>query len=70
MTRKVAEEVCDSLRENQTIIEHSLVDDIDEALTYAEKAGLSYVMHFKHGDKVDLYDVERGTIEEKVINAL
>ena len=70
VTRKVAEEVCDSLRENQTIIEHSLVDDIDEALTYAEKAGLSYVMHFKHGDKVDLYDVERGTIEEKVINAL
>ena len=70
VTRKVAEEVCDNLRANQTIIENSLVDDIDEALAYAEKAGVGYVMHFKHGDKIDLYDVERGTIKEQSINEL
>ena len=70
LTRKVCEEVCDGLRADQMIIENSLVDDIDEALDYAKQAGLSSVMHFKSGDKVDVYDVVYGTYKETTINQL
>ena len=70
LTRKVCEEVCDGLRADQMVIENSLVDDIDEALDYAKKVGLSFVMHFKSGDKVDVYDVVYGTYKETTINQL
>lgn len=70
VTRKVCQEVCDGLRSENLILENSLVDDIDEALAYAKRAGLSSVFHFKSGDKVDVYNVERGTVEETTINQL
>ncbi|MBE6024083.1 MAG: ATP phosphoribosyltransferase regulatory subunit [Cellulosilyticum sp.] len=70
ITRKVCQEVCDGLREENHMIENSLLDDIDASVDYAKKAGLSEVLHFKHGDKVDVYHLEYGTVEETTINQL
>lgn len=70
LTRKVSEEISDGLRADQEIIENSLVDDIDEALDYAKSVGVNRVMHFKSGDKVDVYDVTFGTYKETTIKEL
>ena len=70
MTRKVCQEVCDSLRANHNIIENSLTDSIEEALVYAKKAGLNEIIYFAHGDKVIVYNLESGAVEEKTINQL
>lgn len=70
ITRKQSQEVCDALRMRQQIIENSLVDDLDEALDYAKKANFSELLHFKYGDKVDVYNLEGWTKKEKTINQL
>lgn len=70
VTRKVCQEVCDGLREDNLIFENSLVDDIDEALAYAKQVGFDKVFYFKSVDKVDIYNVACGTMEEITINQL
>ena len=70
VTRKVCQEVCDHLRSQEVIIENSLVDDIDEALKYAKQSGFNRVIHFIHGDQIEIYDLERGTYEETNVNQL
>lgn len=70
ITRKECEEVSDSLRENNHIIENSLMDHIEEALSYAKKSGMTEVMYFKHGNQVEIYNLESGTKEERTINQL
>lgn len=70
VTRKVCQEVSDHLRRQNKIIENSLSDDLAESLTYAKKAGMTRVLHFKSGDKVDVYELAKGSMIQTTINQL
>ena len=70
VTRKVCQEVSDHLRRQNKIVENSLSDNLEESLAYAKKAGMTKVLHFKHGDKVDIYELSKGTIKQSTINQL
>lgn len=70
VTRKVCQEVSDHLRSNDLIVENSLTDDLEKAISYAKQSGFYRVLYFKHGDKIEVHDLDRGTIEEITINQL
>lgn len=70
VTRKVCQEISDHLRNQDLIIENFLSDQIEDALTYAKQIGIGGILYFKHGDKIDVYDLEKGTVEETSINQL
>lgn len=70
ITRKVCQEVSDQLRAQDLIIENALTNNIKEALDYAKQVGMGGVLHFKYGDKIDVYNLEKGTVEETSINQL
>lgn len=70
ITRKVCQEVSDQLRKQDLIIENYLGEDIAEALVYAKQAGMGGILHFKYGDKIDVYNLEQGSVEETSINQL
>lgn len=70
VTRKVCQEVSDHLRSQELIIENYLSDDISEALIYAKQVGMGSILHFKHGDQIDVYNLEEGTVNQTTINQL
>lgn len=70
VTRKVCQEVSDHLRSQELIIENYLSDDISKALIYAKQVGIGGILHFKHGDQIDVYNLEQGTVEQTTINQL
>lgn len=70
VTRKVCQEVIDHLRSQELIMENYLEDDISEALIYAKQAGMDGILHFKHGEQIDVYNLEKGTVEQTTINQL
>lgn len=70
VTRKVCQEVSDHLRSQELIIENYLSDDISEALSYAKKVGMERILHFKHGEQIDVYNLEKGTVKQTTINQL
>ena len=69
-TRKVCQEVSNQLRSQDVIVENSLSQDLEEGLAYAKRANMSEVLYFKQGDKVEIYNLDKGTKEEKTINQL
>ena len=70
VTRRVCSEVSDELRNSDLVLENFLGEDINEAVKYAKAAGLGGILHFKHGDKVDVYNLENGTVKETSISQL
>lgn len=70
LTRKTCQEVCDGLRKNGTIIENSLCDTLKESLEYAHNMEIHEVLFFKQENKIDVYHLDKGTVEEKTINEL
>ncbi len=70
VTRKVCQEVSDHLRAQELIIENYLSEDIHEALIYAKQVGMGGILHFKHGEQIDVYNLEKGTVEQTTINQL
>ena len=70
VTRKVCQEVSDHLRTQELIIENYLSDDIHEAVNYAKQVGMGGILHFKHGEQIDVYNLEKGTVEQTTINQL
>ena len=70
VTRKVCQEVSDHLRAQNLIIEKYLSDDLQEALSYAKQVGMGGVLYFKQGEQVEVYNLEKGTVEQTTINQL
>ena len=70
VTRKVCQEVSDHLRSQELIIENYLSDDMSEALIYAKQVGVNRILHFKHGEQIDVYNLEKGTVKQTTINQL
>ena len=70
VTRKVCQEVSDHLRSQDLIVENYLSDDINEALIYAKQVDIDRILHFKHGEQIDVYYLEKGTMEQTTINQL
>lgn len=70
VTRKVCQEVSDHLRSQELIIENYLSDDMSEALIYAKQVGVNRILHFKHGEQIDVYNLEEGTVKQTTINQL
>lgn len=70
VTRKVCQEVSDHLRSQELIIENYLSDDMSKALIYAKQVGVNRILHFKYGEQIDVYDLEKGTVKQTTINQL
>lgn len=70
VTRKVCQEVSDHLRSQELIIENYLSDDMSEALSYAKQVGMERILHFKQGEQIDVYNLEKGTVKQTTINQL
>ena len=70
VTRKVCQEVSDHLRSQELILENYLSDDISEALSYAKQVGMERILHFKQGEQIDVYNLEKGTVKQTTINQL
>lgn len=69
-TRKICCEVSDYHRQNGMVIENSFTDNIEEARIYAKAVGMGGILHYKNYNKVDLYNLTEGTIQEVTINEL
>lgn len=69
-TRKICYEVSDHHRESGMVIENSFTDNIEEAKAYAKAVGMGGILHYKDYNKVDVYNLAEGTVQEATINEL
>lgn len=52
------------------VIENSFTDNIEEAKAYAKAVGMGGILHYKDYNKVDVYNLAEGTVQEATINEL
>lgn len=69
-TRKICNEVSDHHRESGMVIETSFTDNIEEAKAYAKKVGMGGILYYKDYNKVEVYNLLEGTVQEVTINEL
>ncbi len=69
-TRKICNEVSDHHRASGMVIETSFTDNIEEAKAYAKKVGMGGILYYKDYNKVEVYNLLEGTVQEVTINEL
>ncbi len=69
-TRKICYEISNRQRESGMIIENCFTDDIEEAKKYAKEVGMGGILHYKAYNKVDVYNLQQGTVKEVSMNEL
>lgn len=68
--RSMALKVADELRKEDMVIENSLFDTLEEALSYAKQEQLGGILYFKENEEVEIYNIAEGKKDVTTISAL
>ncbi|PHV71014.1 ATP phosphoribosyltransferase regulatory subunit [Sporanaerobium hydrogeniformans] len=68
--RQMALKVIEGFRKDGLVVETSFFDTFEETLAYGKQMGMGGVLYFKEDDKVEIYNLEKDTMQETNVNAL